>query len=311
METLNKEHDIWVERYRPQTLEDFIGNSEVKKVISESLENNTIQHLTLYGPPGCGKTTLAKIIVNNLDCDSLFLNASDERGIDVIRDKVKGFASSATFKKLKIIVLDEADFLTILAQSTLRGVIEDYSLTTRFILTCNYIERMIDPILSRCTPLKIVPTGKHEAASYVAEILDKEGVEYEVEDIASIINKTYPDLRGCINTLQFNTANKVLVLSKDTSIKSKYKEQVLLELKKKNPNWVEIRKIINNSNVDDFEELFHFLYETSPQYAPGNEGMVAIYINEYSFQTQSRVDKEINIMALIARLIELTKPQIL
>lgn len=311
METLNKEHDIWVERYRPQTLEDFIGNSEVKKVISESLENNTIQHLTLYGPPGCGKTTLAKIIVNNLDCDSLFLNASDERGIDVIRDKVKGFASSATFKKLKIIVLDEADFLTILAQSTLRGVIEDYSLTTRFILTCNYIERMIDPILSRCTPLKIVPTGKHEAASYVAEILDKEGVEYEVEDIASIINKTYPDLRGCINTLQFNTANKVLVLSKDTSIKSKYKEQVLLELKKKNPNWVEIRKIINNSNVDDFEELFHFLYETSPQYAPGNEGMVAIYINEYSFQAQSRVDKEINIMALIARLIELTKPQIL
>ena len=155
-----KEHSLFVEKYRSQTLEDYVGNEQLKQIIGKYIETNDIQNLLLYGTPGTGKTTLAKIIVNNIDCDYLYINASDERGIDTIRDKVQGFASSASFKPLKVIILDEADFLTIQAQASLRNIIETYSRTTRFILTCNYLERIIDPLQSRCQVLKITPPSK-------------------------------------------------------------------------------------------------------------------------------------------------------
>jgi replication factor C small subunit len=130
------------------------------------------------------QNTLAKIIINHIDCDSLYINASDERGIDTIRDKVQGFASSASFKPLKIIILDEADFLTIQAQASLRNIIETYSRTTRFILTCNYLERIIDPLQSRCQVLKITPPSKKEVAQHVANVLDQEDISYENFNIA-------------------------------------------------------------------------------------------------------------------------------
>jgi DNA polymerase III delta prime subunit len=142
----NKEHTLLVEKYRSTKLEDYVGNENIKATISKYLSQNDIQNLIFYGPPGTGKTTLAKLIVNNLNCDHLYINASDERGIETIRDKVSGFASSASFKPLKVIILDEADFLTIQAQASLRNVIETFSRSTRFILTCNYIERIIDPL---------------------------------------------------------------------------------------------------------------------------------------------------------------------
>ena len=145
-----KEHTLWVEKYRSQTLEDYVGNEQIKTTISQYLGQNDIQNFLFYGPPGTGKTTLAKLIVNSLDCDYMYINASDENGIDTIRDKVKGFASVASFKPLKVVILDEADYITINGQAALRNVIETYSRTTRFILTCNFIERVIDPLQSRC-----------------------------------------------------------------------------------------------------------------------------------------------------------------
>ncbi len=146
------------------TLEDYVGNETIKKSIQQYLNQNDIQNFIFYGPAGTGKTTLAKLIVNNLDCDYLYINASDERGIETIRDKVQGFASVASFKSLKVVILDEADFLTIQAQASLRNIIETYSRTTRFILTCNYVERIIDPLQSRCQVLKIIPPSKQEIA---------------------------------------------------------------------------------------------------------------------------------------------------
>ena len=128
--------------------------------MNQYIGQNDIQNLIFYGPAGTGKTTLAKLIVKNIDCDYLYINASDERGIETIRDKVSGFASTMSFKPLKIIILDEADFLTIQAQASLRNVIEEFSQNCRFILTCNYVERIIDPLQSRCQTLKIVPPSK-------------------------------------------------------------------------------------------------------------------------------------------------------
>ena len=121
-----KEHTLLVEKYRSKTLDEYVGNENVKLTISKYLEQNDIQNLIFYGPAGTGKTTLAKLIVNNLNCDYLYINASDERGIETIRDKVSSFASVASFKPLKVIILDEADFLTIQAQASLRSVIETF-----------------------------------------------------------------------------------------------------------------------------------------------------------------------------------------
>ena len=154
------DNSLLVEKYRPSKLENYVGNETIKKSISKYLEQNDIQNLIFYGPAGTGKTTLAKIIVKNLDCDHLYINASDERGIETIRDKVQGFASVASFKPLKVVILDEADFLTIQAQASLRNIIETFSRTTRFIMTCNFVERIIDPLQSRCQVLKIIPPTK-------------------------------------------------------------------------------------------------------------------------------------------------------
>ena len=128
-----KDHSLLVERYRSKTLDEYVGNENIKKTIQQYLDQNDIQNFIFYGPAGTGKTTLAKLIVNNLDCDHIYINASDERGIETIRDKVSGFSSVMSFKPIKVVILDEADFLTIQAQASLRNVIETLSRTTRFI----------------------------------------------------------------------------------------------------------------------------------------------------------------------------------
>jgi replication factor C small subunit len=300
-----KDHGLLVERYRPVTLENYVGNEHIKKTISQYLGQNDIQNLIFYGPAGTGKTTLAKIIVKNLDCEYLYINASDERGIETIRDKVSGFASSASFKPLKVVILDEADFLTIQAQASLRNVIETFSRNTRFILTCNYVERIIDPLQSRCQTLKIIPPTKADVAKHIAWILGEENTKFEIEDIKIITNQFYPDLRKCLNTVQLSTQDNKLTIDKSVLVSSNYMVQVLKELSNAKPLWREIRQTIANANVQDFEELYRYLYDNASTYANGREGMVAVHINEYSYQSNFRIDKEINCLALIARLIEL------
>ena len=300
-----KDHGLLVERYRPVTLENYVGNEHIKKSISQYLGQNDIQNLIFYGPSGTGKTTLAKIIVKNLDCEYLYINASDERGIETIRDKVSGFASSASFKPLKVVILDEADFLTIQAQASLRNVIETFSRNTRFILTCNYVERIIDPLQSRCQTLKIIPPTKADVAKHIAWILGEENTKFEIEDIKIITNQFYPDLRKCLNTVQLSTQDNKLTIDKSVLVSSNYMTQVLKELSNAKPKWREIRQIIANANVSDFEEFYRYLYDNANVYASGREGMVAIFINEYSYQANFRIDKEINCLALIAKLIEL------
>ena len=300
-----KDHTLLVEKYRSKDLNSYVGNEHIKKTIEQYLGQNDIQNLIFYGPAGTGKTTLAKLIVNNLDCDYLYINASDERGIETIRDKVSGFASTASFKSLKVVILDEADFLTIQAQASLRNVIETFSRTTRFIMTCNYVERIIDPLQSRCQVLKIIPPSKKEVAVHLAKVMAYEAISYDVEDIKTIVNQYYPDLRKCLNTIQLSTQDQKLVIDKSVLVSSNYMTSILKELSNAKPKWREIRQIIANANVSDFEELYRYLYDNANVYASGREGMVAIYINEYSYQSNFRIDKEINCMALIQKLIEL------
>ena len=299
----NTEHSLLVEKYRPIKLENYVGNENIKKSISKYLDQNDIQNLIFYGPAGTGKTTLAKLITKNLDCDSLYINASDERGIETIRDKVSGFASVASFKPLKVVILDEADFLTIQAQASLRNIIETFSRTTRFILTCNYVERIIDPLQSRCHVLKIVPPSKKEVAVHLSWILDEEKIVYEVNDLGSIVNQYYPDLRKCINTIQLNSKDSYLTLDKSVLVSSNYIDKVIDELKKDKPNFKNIRQTIVNANVDDFEELFRSLYDRASEYVFAKEGTIATLINDHQYKANFRIDKEINIMSLINNII--------
>ena len=302
----NTENSLLVEKYRPSKLENYVGNENIKKSISKYIEQNDIQNLIFYGPAGTGKTTLAKICVQNLNCDHLYINASDERGIETIRDKVSSFASVASFKPLKVVILDEADFLTIQAQASLRNVIETFSRTTRFIMTCNFVERIIDPLQSRCQVLKIVPPTKKDVAKHLNWLLNEESIEHNVKDLAPLVNQYYPDLRKCINTIQLSTQDNKLQLDKSILVSSNYIDQVISILSTRNSQqeYSTIRQIIADANIDDFDELFRMLYDKASEYMPGKEGTAAILINEHQYKSNFRIDKEINTMSLIQNLIK-------
>ena len=264
-----KKHSLLVEKYRPTNIDNYVGNKSIKDTIKSYISKNDIQNLLFYGPAGTGKTTLAKLIAKNIDCDLLYINASDERGIETIRDKVSGFASTMSFKALKIVILDEADFLTIMAQASLRNVIETFSRSTRFILTCNYIERIIDPLQSRCQTLKIIPPSKLDIVKHLKGITDREDIKVHVDDLAVVVNNNYPDVRKMLNTIQVSTVDNILKLNNDVLVESNYQNKILEELKLKKPNWRTIRQIVADSNVKDFEGLYRFLYDNSSEYASG------------------------------------------
>ena len=301
--TSNNKHTLLNERYRPTTLDGYVGNEQLKTTIAKYLEQNDIQNYLFYGLAGTGKTTLAKIIIYNLDCDSLYLNASDERGIETIRDKVVSFASVASFKPLKVVILDEADFLTIQAQASLRNVIETYSKSTRFILTCNFIERIIDPLQSRCQTFKIQAPTKSDVAKHLVNILEAEETSYDLEQIKALVNQYYPDIRKMLNTIQASTVNNTLNLDESTLVSTSYMTDVLWELTTDKPKFTEIRQIIADADVKDFDELYRFLYDNSDKYLPNKQGTVAMLINEHQYQSNFRIDKEINAMSLIQNLI--------
>lgn len=294
------QHTLWVEKYRSQTLDEYIGNSELKTIISKWIEKNDIPHLLLYGRAGTGKTTLSKLITKNIECDSLYVNASDENGIDTIRDKVRSFASTASFRPLKVVILDEADYLTINAQASLRNVIETFSAKTRFILTCNYVERIIEPLQSRCQSFKIEPPSKKDIAIHISNILKKEDVNFELSNLAEIINTYYPDNRKILNVIQQHVVDKQLILSK---LETSFDIEHLTTLLSDKDGFKKIRQYIADNNISDFEPIYRALYD----HVGISNGMVTITLADYQFKHATVVDKEINFMACIASIINLIK----
>ena len=305
---LKKSHTILNEKYRPDTLEGYICKDEYKVKFEEFIKNQDIPHLGFFGKPGAGKTTIAKILTKNIDCDYLYINATDERSIDVMRDKVGAFAAAGSFKPLKVVILDEATHILQASQVILLNMMETYSLTTRFILTGNYPERLIEPLRSRLQEFDLSPPTKKVVAQYISRILDKEEIEYKVEDLVTIVNKFYPDFRKIINNCQKYTVNGFIELDTMSNTDDNYKDALLAELKKPSvKSFNNIRQIIANSDTDNFEDLYKFLYDKLNEYANGNEGIVICYLEEYMYHATFRLDKEINIMACIAKILETIK----
>ena len=299
-------HSLWVEKYRPKDLSTYVGNEHLKEKVKVYLESEDVPHLLLYGKAGTGKTTLAKIVVNNIDCDYMYINASDENKVDDVRNKIKTFASSVGFKSLKVIILDECDYLTPNAQAALRNLMETFSKHCRFILTCNYVERIIDPIQSRCQSYKVVPPSKKEVAQQMVNILKEENCQFELDDIALIVNAGYPDIRRVINSAQRQIIDGKLTIDTSSVIQNNYKLQ-LLEMLSNNSKLNDIRKLIADNSISDYSELFRLLYDEVDNYGKGKQAECIMNIAEAQFQDVNVVDKEINFMSLIIRIMRILK----
>jgi DNA polymerase III delta prime subunit len=292
----NENNSLWVEKYRPKQLNDYVGNEHLKSKVEGYLESGDVPHLLLYGKAGTGKTTLAKLIVNSIDCDYMILNASDENNVDTVRNKVKNFASSMGFKPFKIIILDEFDYMTANAQAILRNLMETFSQHCRFILTCNYVEKVIEPIQSRCQTFQIIPPTKKDVAVQISKILNSEGVKFEPKDLVPIIDSAYPDIRKVINTCQLNSIKGELKVDTQNLLENDYKMKVLDILKSsddKRNKYMKIRQTIINSKATDFTELFTLLYDKVDEYAPDKTSDVILLLSDGLYKSSMCIDKEI------------------
>jgi len=298
-------HYLWVEKYRPTTLENYIGNQQLKDTVGTFITKGDIPHLLFYGTAGTGKTTLAKAITKNIGCDVMYINASDEGRVDDVRVKIKGFASSAGFNKIKVIILDEADFLTTEAQAALRNMMETYSLTTRFILTCNYVEKIIPALVSLCQTFKIEPISKKEVAIHLKSILDKENIKYTPEDLGYIVNTYYPDIRKILNYSQQSVIDGVVKINDENSVDANLKSKIIEHLTTRtSSSFNSIRQLVADEGIRQFEELYQILFDKVDEYANGKQTLAILTIAEYLHQNSLVVNKEITFMACIARLLK-------
>ena len=303
------EHSLWVERYRPTQLENYVGNEHLKAKVERYITSNDVPHLLLFGRAGTGKTTLAKLIVKNIECDYLYINASDENSVDTVRNKVRQFASTIGFKDMKVIVLDECDYITPNAQAALRNLMETFSKHCRFILTCNFVERIIDPIQSRCQVFEIIPPSKKDVALHLTKVMDKEKTTYDNEDLKVLIDSSYPDVRKIINATQRSIVDNKVVMDRQATIQNDYKLKVLdiLKTQDKKTAFANLRQLLADNAIRDYSDCFRLLYDNVDEFAEGNMAAVILILARYEQSDMQVVDKEINFMAMLIELLGVIK----
>jgi len=288
-------HGIWAEKYRPHSMDDFIGSNSVKDTLKIWLEKKDIPHIFLFGSPGGGKTSLAKILIEYIPCDSLIINASDKTSIDDIRNEVQEFAMTMGLQPLKIIVLDEFDRVSPEGMCLLRNLMESYSQSTRFILTANYQEKVIPAIKSRCQGFEIKPPSKSEVMMHLVKILDKEQIKYKKEDAAFIVASYFPDMRKIINFAQQSSVSGELKIAKANSVDHDFKTKLveLLKTPSKAGIFDEIRQLVADAAFSNYEEVYRYLFDHVNEYASNKAPEVILHLADAVYQSALVFEREI------------------
>jgi replication factor C small subunit len=299
--------ELWVEKYRPNTLDGYVFRDEHQRQQVENwVKDGTIPHLLFSGNAGIGKTTLAKILLNELninDLDILEINASRTNSVDDMRTKIINFVQMIPFGDFKVVLLDEADFLSPNAQAALRGVMEEYHTTSRFILTCNYPNRIIPAIHSRCQGFHIERVDATEFTARVATILMEENIDFELDTLDTIVKATYPDLRKCINTVQMNCINSVL-LPPDANDKNDNDYKIEMVQLFKAGKIGDARKLLcGQARPEEMEDIYRWLYDNIELFGDEVKQEKAILIIKQGLVDHTLVnDPEINLAATLIRL---------
>ena len=302
--------ELWVEKYRPKTVDGYVFRDEhQKKQVQQWIKEGTIPHLLFSGNAGIGKTTLAKILFNELeinDLDILEINASRTNSVEDVRDKIVNFVQMIPFGDFKVVLLDEADYLSPNAQAALRGVMEEYHTTSRFILTCNYPNRIIPALHSRCQGFHIERIDQTEFTARVAQILIDEGVQPDLDTLDTFVKATYPDLRKCINMVQMNSVDGVLQKPQDGDTgEADYKLEMVELFKAGKIN--QARKLVcSQVRPDEVEDIYKWLYDNITLFGDEEKQDNAILIIKQGLVDHTLVaDPEINLAATMIRLARL------
>jgi DNA polymerase III delta prime subunit len=302
------EHLLWVEKYRPAKVEDCILPDAIKSTFQEYVKRKEIPNLLLSGTAGVGKTTIAKALCEEVGCDYIIINGSDESGIDVLRTKIKNYASSVSLMGgRKVVIIDEADYLNPNStQPALRGAIEEFASNCSFIFTCNFKNRIIDPIHSRCTVIDFKINGQkpkmaNQFFKRVEWILQQEGIEYDKEVVAAIITKHFPDNRRILNELQRYSVSGSIDKGILSSVSDIQLADLLRALKEK--DFASARKWVTNNLDNDpariFRKLYDSLYESlKPQSVP----QLVLILAKYQYQAAFVADAEINLIACLTEI---------
>lgn len=305
-------NSLWVERYRPRNLDNYIFHDPNQKTaITTMLNERDIPHLLLAGVQGSGKTTLALIIINDLETDPmdlLTLNASDENSVDVMRDKIKAFVSTYAVGDHKIVHLEEADYLTANAQAVLRRMMEEYSESARFILTCNYTSKIIPAVRSRCQEFKFNRHNVDDVTEYVAKILLKEKVAFDLKLLDKYVRVGYPDIRKIINLLQQNSKTGKLADLQNAEGSGEYKLQLLRHIEE--DDWESARELVCGTvTAEEWEDVYRFLYENldkTKKFSDRKTWESGIFaIADHLYRHALVADPEINGAALFIKLSQL------
>lgn len=301
--------ELWVEKYRPTTIDEYVfKDSHQKQQVERWINDKSIPHLLLSGNAGIGKTTLAKVLFNELsinDLDIMEINASRENNADTIRDKITNFVRMIPFGDFKIVLLDEADYLTPNAQAILRGVMEEYHTTARFILTCNYPNRIIPAIHSRCQGFHFEKIDSTEFTARVATILVEEGVDFELDTLDTFVKATYPDLRKCINNVQMNSLDGKLHAPEANETSTDYRFE-MVELFKQGRIRDARKLICSQARPEEMEDIFRWMYDNVEVFGDDSQQDKALLIIKQGLVDHTLViDPEINLAATLVRLANL------
>ena len=299
--------DLWVEKYRPKTVDGYVFRDDAQRSqVNNWIKDKTIPHLLFSGNAGIGKTTLAKLLLNELetnDLDILEINASRTNSVDDVRDKIVNFVQMIPFGDFKVVLLDEADYLSPSAQAALRGVMEEYHTTARFILTCNYPNRIIPALHSRCQGFHIAKIDQTEFTARVAEILLAEGITPNLDILDTYVKATYPDLRKCINTVQMNVQDNSLLKPNEGDTGETDWKLEMVELFKAGKIQQARKLLCGSVRPEEMEEIYRWLYDNIELFGDEEKQDTAVLTIKQGLVDHTLVaDPEINLAATLIRL---------